>query len=157
LWTYECAGASISLRRDSSSIQLRAPSENHLPPNGASAIRGNGIEQRRRQVCARKQLTTRCVRRANRPSGGRWRMPTTRQHPCRAAPPAPRRSRRSRYPSGNRQQRLDRLRPAHVGRQDRRREPDAVGIGGVRLAIAHERNVRKVLFISLNNRAEVLL
>jgi hypothetical protein len=38
-------------------------------------------------------------------------MPTTRQHPCRAAPPAPRRSRRS----------------------------DAVGIGGVRLGIAHTR------------------
>jgi hypothetical protein len=31
-----------------------------------------------REVCAHKQLTTRCVRRANRPSGGRWRMPTTR-------------------------------------------------------------------------------
>jgi hypothetical protein len=39
----------------------------------------------------------------------------------------------------DRQQRLDRLRPAHVGRQDRRREPDAVGIGGSRLAIAHTR------------------
>src|SRR3954467_1589816 len=39
----------------------------------------------------------------------------------------------------DRQQRLDRLRTPHVGRQDRRREPDAVGIGGVRLAIAHTR------------------
>src|SRR5258705_1997559 len=39
-------------------------------------------------------------RQANRPSAGRWRMPTTRQHPCRAAPPEPRRSRRWRYPSG---------------------------------------------------------
>ena len=37
----------------------------------------------------------------------------------------------------DRQQRLDRLRTAHVGWQDRRREPDAVGIGGVRLAITH--------------------
>ena len=41
-----------------------------------------------------------CARRARRPSAARWWMPTTRQHPCRAAPPAPRRSRRSRYPSG---------------------------------------------------------
>src|SRR5258708_11254145 len=39
----------------------------------------------------------------------------------------------------DRQQRLDRLRPAHVGRQDRRREPDAVGVGSVRLAIAYTR------------------
>jgi hypothetical protein len=39
----------------------------------------------------------------------------------------------------DRQQRLDRLRAAHVGWQDRRREPDAAGIGGVRLAIAHTR------------------
>jgi hypothetical protein len=39
----------------------------------------------------------------------------------------------------DRQQCLDRLRPAHVGRQDRRREPEAVGIGGVRLAVAHTR------------------
>src|SRR4029077_14719531 len=39
----------------------------------------------------------------------------------------------------DRQQRLDRLRPAHVWRQDRRREPDAVRIGGIRLAIAHTR------------------
>src|SRR6478672_2212631 len=39
----------------------------------------------------------------------------------------------------NRQQRLDRFRAAHVRRQDRRREPDAVGIGSVRLAIAHTR------------------
>ncbi len=31
--------------------------------------------------------------------GGQSPMPTTRQHPCRAAPPVPRRSRRSRYPS----------------------------------------------------------
>src|SRR5262249_61557697 len=37
------------------------------------------------------------------------------------------------------QQRLDRFRPAHVGRQDRRREPDAVGVGSVRLAIAYTR------------------
>ena len=41
----------------------------------------------------------------------------------------------------DRQQRLDRLRPAHVGRQNRWREPDAVGIGSVRLAIAHARLV----------------
>src|SRR5438105_1280580 len=39
----------------------------------------------------------------------------------------------------DRQQRLDRLRPAHVGRQDRRREPDAARIGGVRFAIAYTR------------------
>src|SRR5271156_4945447 len=39
----------------------------------------------------------------------------------------------------DRQQRLDRLRTAQVGWQDRRREPDAVGIGGVRLAVAHTR------------------
>ena len=39
----------------------------------------------------------------------------------------------------DRQQRLDRLRAAHVGRQDRRREADAAGIGGGRLAIAHTR------------------
>ena len=37
----------------------------------------------------------------------------------------------------DRQQRLDRFRAAHVGRQDRRREPDAVGVGGVRLTIAY--------------------
>ena len=43
---------------------------------------------------------TQCARRASRPSGDRWRMPTTRQHPYRAAQPAPPRSRRSRYPSG---------------------------------------------------------
>ncbi len=39
----------------------------------------------------------------------------------------------------DRQQRLDRLRAAHVGRQDRRREPDAVGVGSIRLAIAYTR------------------
>jgi hypothetical protein len=39
----------------------------------------------------------------------------------------------------DRQQRLDRFRAAHVGRQDRRREPDAVGVGSVRLAIAYTR------------------
>jgi hypothetical protein len=39
----------------------------------------------------------------------------------------------------DRQQRLDRLRPPHVGRHDRRREPDTVGIGGGGLAIAHTR------------------
>jgi len=39
----------------------------------------------------------------------------------------------------DRQQRLDRFRAAHVGRQYRRREPDAVGVGSVRLAIAHTR------------------
>jgi hypothetical protein len=38
-----------------------------------------------------------------------------------------------------RQQRLDRFRAAHVGRQDRRREPHAVGVGSVRLAIAYPR------------------
>ncbi|GLR87747.1 hypothetical protein GCM10007857_44580 [Bradyrhizobium iriomotense] len=32
-----------------------------------------------------------------------------------------------------------RFRAAHVGRQDRRREPDAVGVGSVRLAIAYTR------------------
>src|SRR5712672_1680810 len=41
----------------------------------------------------------------------------------------------------DRQQRLDRLRPAHVGRQDRRREPDAAGIAGGGLAITHTRLV----------------
>src|SRR6476659_8149682 len=39
----------------------------------------------------------------------------------------------------DRQQCLDRFRAAHVGRQDRRREPDAVGVGGGRLAIAYTR------------------
>src|SRR6202163_4783071 len=39
----------------------------------------------------------------------------------------------------DRQQRLDRLRTAHVGWQNRRREADAVGIGSVRLAIAYTR------------------
>src|SRR5881409_1762856 len=39
----------------------------------------------------------------------------------------------------DRQQRLDRLRAAHVGRQDRRREPDAARIGSRRLAIAYTR------------------
>src|SRR4029453_4313942 len=39
----------------------------------------------------------------------------------------------------DRQQRLDRFRAAHVGRQDRWREPDAVGVGSVRLAIAYTR------------------
>jgi hypothetical protein len=39
----------------------------------------------------------------------------------------------------DRQQRLDRLRTAHVGWEDRRREPNAVGIGGIRLAISHTR------------------
>src|SRR5256886_8120363 len=39
----------------------------------------------------------------------------------------------------DRQQRLDRLRAAHVGRQDRRREPDAARIGGGGLAIAYTR------------------
>src|SRR6202035_1211219 len=39
----------------------------------------------------------------------------------------------------DRQQRLDRFRAAHVRRQDRRREPDAVGVGSVRLAIAYTR------------------
>jgi len=39
----------------------------------------------------------------------------------------------------DRQQRLDRFGPAHVRRQDRRREPDAIGVGCVRLAIAHTR------------------
>src|SRR5712675_211642 len=39
----------------------------------------------------------------------------------------------------DRQQRLDRLRAAHVGRQDRRREPDAVGIGSGGLTIAYTR------------------
>src|SRR5207245_11133887 len=34
---------------------------------------------------------------------------------------------------------LDRLRAAHVGRQDRRREPDAARIGSRRLAIAYTR------------------
>src|SRR5258707_3983028 len=37
----------------------------------------------------------------------------------------------------HRQQRLNRLRSAHVGRQDRRREPDAGGVGSVHLAIAY--------------------
>src|SRR5262249_5968620 len=83
---------------------------------------------------------TRCVRQANRPSGGRWQMPTTRQHPCRAAPPEPRRSRRWRYPSGKGLAAASRsISAAHVGRQDRRREPDAVGVGSVRLAIAYTR------------------
>src|ERR1700730_18677725 len=70
----------------------------------------------------------------------RWRMPTTRQHPCQAAPPAPPRSRR-RYPLQikDRQQRLDRLRAAHVGRQDRRLEPDAARIGSGGLAVAYTR------------------
>ena len=58
----------------------------------------------------------------------------------RAARPAPRRSRRWRYPSGKGSAAaLDRFRAAHVGRQDRRREPDAVGVGSVRLAIAYTR------------------
>ena len=39
----------------------------------------------------------------------------------------------------DRQKRLDRLGAAHVGRQDRRREPDARGITGGSLAIAHTR------------------
>src|SRR5712672_604748 len=39
----------------------------------------------------------------------------------------------------DRQQRLDRLRAAHVGRQDRRREPDAARIGSGGLAIAYTR------------------
>ena len=39
----------------------------------------------------------------------------------------------------DRQQLLDRLRAPHVGRQDRRREADARGIAGHRLAIAHAR------------------
>src|SRR5258705_2955627 len=39
----------------------------------------------------------------------------------------------------DRQQRLDRFRAAHVRRQDRRREPDAVGVGSVCLAIAYTR------------------
>ena len=37
------------------------------------------------------------------------------------------------------QQRLHRLRTAHVGRQDRRREPDQDGVGSVRLAVAYTR------------------
>jgi hypothetical protein len=36
-------------------------------------------------------------------------------------------------------QRLDRFRAAHVGRQDRRREPDAAGVGSVRFTIAYTR------------------
>src|SRR5437763_974854 len=39
----------------------------------------------------------------------------------------------------DRQQRLDRLRAAHVGRQDRRREPDAAGIAGGGFTITHTR------------------
>lgn len=39
----------------------------------------------------------------------------------------------------DRQQRLDRFRAAHVGRQDRRREPDAVRVGSVSLTIAYTR------------------
>src|SRR5258707_9918674 len=39
----------------------------------------------------------------------------------------------------DRQQRLDRLRTAHVRRQDRRREPDAARIGSGHLTIAYTR------------------
>src|SRR6202022_4028847 len=47
----------------------------------------------------------------------------------------------SRYPLQikDRQQRLDRLRATHVGRQDRRREPDAARIGSGGLAVAYTR------------------
>ena len=44
----------------------------------------------RRSACRQiAPLPRGCVRQANRPSADRWRMPTTRQHPCRAAPPEP--------------------------------------------------------------------
>lgn len=77
---------------------------------------------------------------------------TTRQHPCRAA-----RQSLGEVATGDtlqakdRKQRLDRFRAAHVGRQadashsprDRPREPDALGIGDGRLAIANTAGGRR--------------
>src|SRR5258705_6037419 len=67
-------------------------------------------------------------------------MQTTRQHRCRAAPPEPRRSRRSRSPSGKGSAAASRsISSGACKAAGSTREPDAVGVGSVCLAIAYTR------------------